>query len=256
MGTKWVQSSLSAATTESLDNERKPQLSHCAQDSRSAVQPPVRDLIDGQRVRLGRLMANPERDHSEPDRAGWLTGIITAPKRPAGHGTFVLTQPPSRVPSRPSASQTSSRSRGRPPSRFELAPQRLERFHTALAQPREVLSHGELIEGNREDRPSALIGWTQPSPSRARFPKWSSNSSALNRCSPWRVRIDSTDVSLSTSSTMMMRARSTWASLRASTLRCKSSRVATERTLAAAEDSTTHRHDSHWSWFRTVYSCK
>jgi hypothetical protein len=32
------------------------------------VQSPVRDLVDAQRVRLWRLMANPERDHSERDR--------------------------------------------------------------------------------------------------------------------------------------------------------------------------------------------
>src|SRR5918996_1698819 len=33
-------------------------------------------------------------------RPGWLTATITAPKRPAGQGTYVFTQPPSRVPSR------------------------------------------------------------------------------------------------------------------------------------------------------------
>jgi len=36
---------------------------------RSAVQSPVRDLVDTQHVRLWRLMANPERDHSERNRA-------------------------------------------------------------------------------------------------------------------------------------------------------------------------------------------
>src|SRR5215213_9373620 len=86
MGTKWVQGSLSSPTTESVENGPERQISHSrhkrlyrrrgvsgarvlrTQDRRSGVQPPVRDLIDGQRVRLGRLMANPERDNSEPDR--------------------------------------------------------------------------------------------------------------------------------------------------------------------------------------------
>lgn len=54
------------------------------------------DLIDAQRMCPARLMANAERDHSEPNRrSGWRTATITAPKRPAGHGTYVLTQPPS-----------------------------------------------------------------------------------------------------------------------------------------------------------------
>lgn len=46
----------------------------------------MRDLVDAQRVRLKRLMANPEGDHSEPDRALGMADrnqhSAEAPRRP------------------------------------------------------------------------------------------------------------------------------------------------------------------------------
>jgi hypothetical protein len=77
----FAQSSLSVPATESVENGPKWQISHLPQKrlhrhcsparqlKRSAVQPPVRDLIDTQCVCLARLVAHPEGDHSEPDRA-------------------------------------------------------------------------------------------------------------------------------------------------------------------------------------------
>jgi hypothetical protein len=83
MGTKFVvviDNRIAQKRTELAD---RPHAAQAPLYGRSAVQSRADDLADAERVRLSRLMANPERDHSERDRAlGMLTATITVPKRP------------------------------------------------------------------------------------------------------------------------------------------------------------------------------
>lgn len=119
----------------------------------SVVEPSVRAPIDGQRVRLARLMANPERDHEESDRTFWMADS----KHHRTEATCRLrdVRLDAAAESRP---VTAFRLAGQQPLTWktaepiEVAPQRRERVHPARAESRKVLRHRELIEGNREDR--------------------------------------------------------------------------------------------------------
>lgn len=151
----------------------------------SVVEPSVRAPIDGQRVRLARLMANPERDHEESDRTFWMADS----KHHRTEATCRLRDV-----------RLDAAAESRPVTAFRLAGQQPLTWKTA--EPIEVApsaANASTPPGPSRARSSAIASSSkatgktgssaltprgQPSPSRGKSPKWLSNTAALNRCSP------------------------------------------------------------------------
>lgn len=172
------------------------------------MQPAVGDRVHSQRVRLARLMANAERDHAEPDRTlGMAHRDHHGAKPSRRRGCVRLHTPADSVPSRPCSSQAMRRFRGRPPRPSISRPNSASTSAPASPSRARSSAMANSSKATGKTGPSALISCAQPSPSRGRSPKCSLSSSGLRRGSPWRARIDSTEVSPSTSSATTSRAR-------------------------------------------------
>lgn len=129
-------------------------------------------------------MADPEGNHAEPDRPLGVSHRNhhgTEPTRRPRHVRLDAAAEARTVSSLWFTAKESTSGQAAKPHEFSA--EQCERLRPSLGESGEVLGHGQLIEGNREDWP-LVVESAQPSPSRDRSPKCASNSSSLSCRSP------------------------------------------------------------------------
>lgn len=135
------------------------------------MQAPVRDLVHRERVRLVRMVANAERDDTErywsAAVADWYQDGAKAPGRPRHIGLDATAELSPVTPLRVAGHESVAR---QPAKLLDVAAQSRERLRTTCTGACEILSEGQLVEADREDRPvphhcgvSALaVAWEVP----------------------------------------------------------------------------------------------
>src|SRR3954447_22561100 len=108
-----------------------------------------------------------------------------------------------------------------------LCVEQAQRLLGARRQMSEVFLQGVVVKADREDRLRLGYAPPQPSSSVGSAPNWRSNSWGSSRCSPWRARIASTEVSRPSTASSAASAASTRSSGRWSSTARAFSRVVT-----------------------------